>query len=953
MTPESPASQNTSNYTPVLRVYFTLVIIGGLLTLGSILQIPTEAKNVVIFGLSGERLLMIVGILTVILGAVGILLSSWVRKPFFTRFERRLTAKIQQKTFWGWSILLCSLILFGSAYLITLSPEITEPFTQAYFVRMQPLITWAVAICAQSLIVLPLLRFGFDLQPLKPKSRVAFQIGSIFAFLLLLWILIAQTQLGLTRSDAGSGWNDLGTPLLETQAFAAWMVALLYIGLALWGENHPSFLERARQFSPLRIDLVASILLWLAAFAIWNSVPLTPNWYAAPPRVPNKAIYPNSDAYMYDTTGQTLLTGEGLKTHDAPFAIRPLYALFLAGMHALGGPDYEPIIWMQVAVLALLPVLLYWITLSIHNRVSALVAGASLIFRETNAIILGGSITSSHSKLLMADLPTTLGVMLLILLIIRWLQSPTQRQTLTLIAGGLTGAFMLIRPEFAVLLPFLGLAALLELNRQARPPISGVVEVSASHVSMRKKWFTGMLLITAGTVLFLLPWIWRNYQFTGTIFLDSPHYRGDLFALRYQEYTREKDTASEEAPESIAKPVIPTTQTLTQATEPTAGAAVSKDTNATPTPHIAYQPGENAEDFANRMFNNALDYAKNNLGEVLYFITNHFLNSQVQSVLYLPASFRLPDSAVAFMGHKDSIKFWGECCSSEGYIRRLPFWFKWDGELPRQSILPLALNLFLISVGLAIAWKQGKFIALLPLFSSLGYTLINALVRNSGGRYILPIDWFGIFYFSIGLGQSTLWVLAYFRDSELPSGVLGERQPQPTFGHARPGYKTTMVIAALILLLGSLLPLSEKIIPKRYPPDLQIKRQNQVLSTLDFPLEAFLAEGGHIVHGRAIYPRFHKADQGEAGTNRTPFSPLPFQRLDFYMVGPFNGGIVLAQSMVPDKFPNGADVLAIGCPGSEFFDALLVVIYDQAGNPSQIFERQPFPEAPGCPLPSP
>ena len=319
-------------------------------------------------------------------------------------------------------------------------------------------------------------------------------------------------------------------------------------------------MDRARQFRLLRIDLVVSIILWAAAFALWNSIPLTANWFAAPPRAPNQVIYPNSDAYLYDTTGQSLLTGEGFKTQNAPFAIRPLYALFLAGLHALGGPDYEPITWMQVAVLALIPVLLYWITHHIHNRVSGLIAAALLIFREANAIILGSSITTSHSKLLMADLPTTLGVMLLILLIIRWLQNPTQRLTLTLISGAVTGAFMLIRPEIAVLLPFLGLVALLQLLF-VYPRLSELnkVEITLSNKAFKKGvkiWTKGLLLIVIGLVLFLVPWIWRNYQLTGTIYLDSPSYRSDLFALRYQEYAPDNNATNEKNPRAhIRQPI--------------------------------------------------------------------------------------------------------------------------------------------------------------------------------------------------------------------------------------------------------------------------------------------------------------------------------------------------------------------------------------------------------------
>ena len=42
MTQPSSASQYTDKHTLVLRVYFALVIIGGIITLVSLLQIPSE-----------------------------------------------------------------------------------------------------------------------------------------------------------------------------------------------------------------------------------------------------------------------------------------------------------------------------------------------------------------------------------------------------------------------------------------------------------------------------------------------------------------------------------------------------------------------------------------------------------------------------------------------------------------------------------------------------------------------------------------------------------------------------------------------------------------------------------------------------------------------------------------------------------------------------------------------
>ncbi len=834
-----------------------------------------------------------------------------MQKPWFEKFTRHLTNKIYHKKNWGWCILLCTLGLLGGSYLVLLTPEITEPFTLAIFERIRPVFVWFTVFCAQTLVGLVLLRYSSIWSSLKPKNKIAYSIAIVFGALLVLWLLVAQTGLGITASDAGAGWNFLGAPLLEAQVFLAWFVGMLYIGLALWGKNHPNFLKKIRSFRSLRADLVISIVLWITAFAVWNSVPLVPNWFAAPPRPPNQAIYPNSDAYLYDTTGQSLLVGEGLKTQNAPFAIRPLYALYLAGLHAVGGVDYEPMIWMQVAVLALIPVILYWITRHLHNRVSALIAALLLIFRESNAIILGGSITTSHSKLLMADLPTTLGVMLLSLIFIRWLQKPIQRQTLTLIAGGVTGAFMLIRPEFGILLPFVGLAALFQLFKQP------------------KLWFRGMILIAAGTVLLLIPWVWRNYQITGTIFLDSPHYRADLFALRYQEYEPDL-TPTSQAPKNTPTP---------------------SSTQITPTPKIAKQPGESSEEFAERMAADAAQFAKENPGQVIHFILNHFFNSQVQSVLILPGTMRLADSSIGFLGHRDTNQFWAECCSAENYIRRLPFWFQWDGHLPQQTVIPLLINLFLLAAGLTIAWKQQKFIGLLPLAASVGYTLVNAFVRNSGGRYILPVDWVGILYFSIGLGQLSIWVIAYFRGAEIPKNVTGEIQPQLQDDAESPKWAANLGVAAVIFLFGCLLPLSEHIIPARYPQELLDSRFSELIQATDLDsFHSFVQTDGRVVQGRALYPRFHLANQGEAGVRRTPFSPLPFARVDFYLVGPFNGGVVLPQRSAPESLPNGADVFVIGCWNKKYFEAVAVAIYDEGGNLDQLLWSEPFPNEMSCPL---
>jgi hypothetical protein len=319
-------------------------------------------------------------------------------------------------------------------------------------------------------------------------------------------------------------------------------------------------------------------------------------------------------------------------------------------------------------------------------------------------------------------------------------------------------------------------------------------------------------------------------------------------------------------------------------------------------------------------------------------------------------TFRLVDSAVGFLGHREPTRFVEECCSAQNYIRRLPFWFKWEGNLPQQSIVPLTLNLFLIAIGLVISWKRQRFIGLTPLAASFGYTLINAVVRNSGGRYILPVDWVGMLYFAIGLGQLSLWVIAYIREVEIPENITGEKRSDPQGETPSLWRAANLWITIAIFLFGCVLPLSEKIIPERYSTERLQSRQATFLQSVDPGLNEFIQSGGIVIQGRVLYPRFHKAGQGEDGDSIRAFMPVDYPKVSFYLVGPFNTGVVLPQQAAPTNFPNGVDALVFGCQSDKIFeplDALVVVIYDELGEVSAIFERNPFPENLTCLLPAP
>jgi hypothetical protein len=906
----SPSGLSLQNL--VLRLGLILTICEGLLTLIALLRIPADTKNALLGSLSLERLILLAGAALLTLAASALLLRTWLRPAWFACFQERLRARLADRKTWGVLLIVSASGVMAGSYHILLTPEITEPFSRAYFERLLPLLGWFTALSAQTLLALPLLRFGADLKALRPRGRTFTATALIFGGFLLLWVWIAHTRFGLDSSDIGAGWYALGTPVLETQLALAWLLAISFAAFGLWLDRRAGSAFARQLQTGQRLDWMLSLALWLFAFLLWNAQPLQPSWFAAPPRPPNFSYYPNSDALLYDTTAQSVLTGAGFKTLDEPFALRPGYALFLAILHALGGVEYEPLLWMQIAVLAGIPVCFYWLTRLLHNRLSALIAALLITLREANAIVLGDVITNAHAKLFMSDLPATLGVLLFLLLVVVWLARPAQRPNLALIAGGLLGFAMLIRPEIGVLLPIVVLLALPAL------------------ASQKRDWLKGAALITAGVVLALAPWIWRNYQITGTIFLDSPHYRADLFAKRYLQ--TETPTPSPPAPK--LEPALP---------------AADARPSPTPTP-LPAQPGETSQEFASRLFRQTLDFVRQNARQVLGFITNHFINSQVQTVLYLPAAFRISDSALDFSGHRDPARFWQACCSAEGYVRRLPFWFDWDGSLPRQSLLPLLISLALVSGGIAVAWQRSRFAGLLPLAASLGYTGVNALVRNSGGRYILPVDWAGMFFFAIGLAELTLWGLRYFRAAGLPAWVAGEPPIPPARGSQPRAARLLWISALFIVLMGALLPLAEIAFPTRYPPENLTARLAVLPAEARSLLDAFTQNGGQVQQGRALYPRFQRAGLGEAGSTIPAFYPQDFARVSFYMVGPLNTGVVLPQAKRPADFANGADVVVLGCQQGDTLDALAVAVYTADGALADWLLRSPLPAALTCPL---
>jgi hypothetical protein len=333
----------------------------------------------------------------------------------------------------------------------------------------------------------------------------------------------------------------------------------------------------------------------------------------------------------------------------------------------------------------------------------------------------------------------------------------------------------------------------------------------------------------------------------------------------------------------------------------------------------------------------------------------HAINNQDQLLFYLPGSIRIIDSMTGFLGHQDPQKLWDECCTLQSYMRRLTYWPEWDGRFLRQSIVPLLVNLFLLAVGIAVACQSPRRMAgLLPLLAAVNYILLNAAIQNSGGRYILPVDWVSLLYYSAGLAAVSWWLVGILRgkfahSASAPPGettfqaLFVRRTPLPVEPEPRQRFslRNPWLVVTLVglFLLGCALPILERSIPRVYPPEVQTAMLENLLATDRLTasersrLEHLLAEPGSAVYaGRALYPRFFEAGEGETGS-RNPFIRRPYSYLGFYLAGPDSRAVIMPQEDAPDWMPNTADVLVIA--GSDR-RAAAIAIFDSDLGPVQL-----------------
>ena len=288
-----------------------------------------------------------------------------------------------------------------------------------------------------------------------------------------------------------------------------------------------------------------------------------------------------------------------------------------------------------------------------------------------------------------------------------------------------------------------------------------------------KVWLVQVSLVLLGLVLLIAPWLWRNWQVTGQLVFDDPKSQTGVMAQRYNASEGNYDLASE----------------------------------------YIIRSDENLKEFSERVNQGILDYMLKNPGEVAHFVSGHLLNAEIDNLLLLPVRDKLTSPGDLLMPND-------------------AFWQSWTGSPSPAQALLILLNVGIFALGVGAAWARRRWAGLALLLMCLSYNASNAIARNSGLRYLIPVDWMTYTYAAIGfleLAVGGLLVLGLpverlktaltVQNEETNSGIPSNRQI----------WFSGALLGLAFLLIGSIPVAAERFFPRRYPLQTQAELAQEVL----------------------------------------------------------------------------------------------------------------------------
>jgi 4-amino-4-deoxy-L-arabinose transferase-like glycosyltransferase len=371
----------------------------------------------------------------------------------------------------------------------------------------------------------------------------------------------------------------------------------------------------------------------------------------------------------------------------------------------------------------------------------------------------------------------------------------------------------------------------------------------------------GAFLAGITVMLVVSPWLWRNWRLTGQLIFDNPESQMANLALRYNRLN------------GINVDILP-------------------------------KPDEANPEYNARLLDLAYTAARQNPAGIAGGIFSSFLNHGVDNILLFPLRNTLRDLG-------------------ELWTPTEPFWQKWGGRPTASQSALLVFYTLLFGLGVGVAWHKNGWLGFLPLAVNLVYNLWTSIALLSGQRFLLAMDWSINLYYMIGLfALLSLGLFALGRGRTKIIKWCEVNAVSPNLPVKQAGWIQYVLAGVLFFGVGASLPLSEVVFPKKYQSQDQTELLSKValssaLRTSSFDVSCFqkLIDENQLaaVQGRALYPRYYAADEGEAFTDSYGYKATDQGRLVFTLMrqGQSSFRVVFPADEPPSFFPHAADVILV------------------------------------------
>ncbi len=712
-----------------------------------------EAGAPVLLGLSAGRLLIVL----VALGLSGAVLGAglWCNRRRFTfrHFYDALPASLRP-----W-LVVAGIVGAGLCWMAIFLPAYAFGERAGIYSRLQPLLIAAGLLVVElsvgvwgSVEAGTLSAWRSRLHVTHPRTFYPVLLG-----LLGLWLAMLASGFGIRKIS--QFWNPPGVPLTGLQGLA--LIGFLCIGVVFsrQASRHP---DRSGRRIPAWI---LPLSLYICALAVWGLTPMERHYFSLRPAAPSFEPFPYSDARSHDLGAISIIHGQGIFFHG--FTDKPLYMVFLAFLHALGGNNYVLLVWLQLTVLAGIPVVLFFLGRQFHSDLLGAAVALMIIVQQGNSIRAALDIDSVNAKLLMTEVPTMLAMVVTAYLLFKWFR--TQTPQLALASGAAIGAASLVRVNPLFLLPVAGLFAVVVFRRQRRLISRSILLFSAGFIVVFTPW------VLTGVNDSGVPWLWIKMQF--------------VIQQRFQSMVTPAD--------QVSVPETGTRRTPRSSVLPSVA-------------NLAYIPfgnGNNGSDSNSTLQNTgkvgpAMEVQGVDELPAIPRSLSHALHNMAAVVLSLPDIVTLDN--LENLGSKDP---WGSRT--------------WTGSLTLAQHAAALGNIILLSVGLAWSWRRFRLAGLVPALVFAGYDLSLAAAATSGGRYVVPVNWVAYFYYALGL----IAIIGAFVGGPGTSSPISRKPAVAGMPIRRESFLPTI---AAVVLLAILVPIANSVVPILIRTNIEARAQAAV-----------------------------------------------------------------------------------------------------------------------------